>query len=382
MKHRNIALLFMFLFLISCHDKVNQKEASGELERYKPNYAHFFDIEYHTDYKKISIYSPWDNEQLSFSYILPYDSVPKEKHQKAGDFVVETKDPALVVLSAPIAGALCLLELDSLIVGLTDPQFIYDSDLHQSIENKEIKNVGKNIQLQMETLIALQPTLIFGSGWDRLSADYQQLISLAYVPVLMYDWQEYHPLGKAEWLVFVAAFFNEEEKAISQFKQIEKSYLSLAESEKQVHKPLVLNGSEYQGIWYSAGGQSYMSLLYAHAGGDYILKADSSKGSVSLDFEVVLQDASRAQVWMYTGGLDDYSMQALQGEKYQYFKALQKGNVFSYHKRITDYGANDYWESATWQPHVVLQDLVHIFHGDDSADTLLYYFNRVEREHR
>lgn len=377
MKKRKLFICIILLFAIgnSCQSPKN-KEKQAAIKSYIPQYAQFFRIDYQEHSKTIHILNPWGNENLNFEYHIAMDSLAQLEKSNGFSFNISKKPQNIAVFSSPIFGMLNFLNKKELIKGITDPELIYDSTIQTLIEQEKIINIGKSIQINMEKLISLQPDLVMGSGWDRVSADYEKMISLNIIPFLMYDWQEQHPLGKAEWLVLLGALFNEEEQTTEMFKNIEAKYNSLKAETVNEQRPLVFNGSEYQGIWYSAGGKSYISQLYQDAGAQYLMESDSSQGSITLDFEVLMNKAAQADIWMYTGGTNENKITETQSPKYQGFKAVQDQQIYSYAGRLNENGANDYFETGSFRPDLVLQDLIRIFHSSNQDS--LYYFKRVE----
>ena len=59
------------------------------------------------------------------------------------------------------------------------------------------------------------------------------------------------------------------------------------------------------------------------------------------------------------------------------FNALQSGKVFNSINRITRGQANDYWESGIINPHLILADLIAIFHPDLLSDHQLFYYQQI-----
>jgi len=336
-------ILASILVFNSCHTKTKKKE-NKPIESYQPQYARFFKIDYFDSYKKISILNPWENEDLNINYyITNSDSLKLTDNQL--NFIIHHQPEKTIALSSPMVGLIYILGLDSTLVGVSDPGLIYNQKIYEDVEEGKIENVGKDIAVDMENILSLQADLIIGSGWDKMSPDVERMIKLKQTPLLMYDWQETHPLGKAEWMVLLASFFNMEDEAIELFQGVEKRYEELKKAAHYDKQPSIFNGSEYQGIWYSAGGQSYMSQLYRDAGGKYIMRNDSSKGSVMLDFEVIMAKAEITDIWMYTGSTDAASLSLLNNPKYQAMAAVRNHHVFSYHKKLNSRGANEYWET-------------------------------------
>lgn len=376
-KLKYFSLIGIFTFLVfSCDSPVSEIKKTA-VDKYTPEYAKFFKIDYYNHYKKISILNPFGNKSMDLEYLIATDSLADFSKEKASAFRIISKPKKIIALSSPIIGLINILELDKKVVGLTDPDLIYDSATKVHIKSGNITNIGKSIQVNMEKLIVLDPDLIIGSGWDEMSSDYERMITLKMIPLLMYDWQEKHPLGKAEWMVLLGSFFNEEEQAIEQFGHIKQNYTKLKQDVADKKQPVVFNGSEYQGIWYSAGGKSYMTQFYKDAGGTYLLEDNEAQGSITFDFEVLMHKASNADIWMYTGGVGQESIQLINSTKYQYFKAVKTGEIYSYHGRQNAMGANDYWETGGWRPDIVLHDLINIFHQKAESDLELYYFKKV-----
>ncbi len=372
------ALILLWGVLFSCNPP-HPTHANLEAEyAYIPKYAEFFRIDYFEHYKKITIINPWDKQIINFEYFIATDSTKLPVSTKSNSFQIQQTPKSTVALSSPMVGMLNTLEMGYLIKGLTDPELIYDSLTAAKVASGEIKNIGKSIQINMEKLMMLNPDIIIGSGWNQMSADYKKMIKLKMTPVFMYDWQEMHPLGKAEWMILLAAFFNEENKAKQIFNKIEHRYNTMKESLSGKTRPSVFNGSEYQGIWYSAGGNSYLSQLYIDAGANYLMKNDSSQGSIKLDFEVLMDKAANTSIWMYTGVVSQSHTALFHSPKYRNFNAVKKHQIYSYHKRMRNNGANDYWETGGLRPDLVLQDLIRIFHQEEGEQLELYYFDRVE----
>lgn len=52
--------------------------------------------------------------------------------------------------------------------------------------------------------------------------------------------------------------------------------------------------------------------------------------------------------------------------------------MFNNNKRLNENGGNDYWESGVTNPHLVLADLIRIFHPDLLPDHELYFYQKLE----
>lgn len=121
--------------------------------------------------------------------------------------------------------------------------------------------------------------------------------------VLNKEYLEKNPLGRSEWLKFMALFYNKEALANEYFNEISQAYLQMsAMAQKTKEKPTVFLGLPDRGIWYVPGGNSFMSQLIQDAGGNYLWKDLPQNGSVPLDLELVLAKAQKADFWFNPGG--------------------------------------------------------------------------------
>jgi iron complex transport system substrate-binding protein len=160
------------------------------------------------------------------------------------------------------------------------------------------------------------------------------------------------PLGRAEWIKFIALFFNREADATAIFDGIVDEYTALTELAAGAEtRPTVFTDSAYEGTWYMAGGDSYTAHLLADAGADYIYKDDESTASLYLDFETVLDDAAGADFWVNANGFWFSPEDALASdERYAEFAAFQNQQVYLNNQRMNAFGGIDYYESGVASP--------------------------------
>src|SRR4030095_16208520 len=125
----------------------------------------------------------------------------------------------------------------------------------------------------------LRPGMVMGY---TMNSDYGQFkkIEDLHVPVVINaEYLERHPLGRAEWIKFMALFFNKEKLADSVFRSIEQSYLETkAMADRVTSRPSVLSGVVYSEAWFLPGGKNYASTILNDAGCDYLWKDDPSSG--------------------------------------------------------------------------------------------------------
>lgn len=65
--------------------------------------------------------------------------------------------------------------------------------------------------------------------------------------------------------------------------------------------------------------------------------------------------------------------------RYANFAAVKTGNVYNNNARINNSGGNDYWESGTSNPDIVLSDLIKILHPEILPNHQLVYYRKLEK---
>jgi iron complex transport system substrate-binding protein len=198
--------------------------------------------------------------------------------------------------------------------------------------------------------------------------------------VLVSDFMETTPLGRAEWIKFMALFFNREAAAEEHFADVAARYEEMAALVHGIEeKPTVLMGFENRGTWYLPGGQNYMARYVADAGGNYLWADDDSSGRIPLDFEAVYEQGGNADYWLnlsqFWTSLDD----VLAGdERYANFAPFTAGTIYNHNARLNEGGGNDFNESGHANPDVILADLIKIFHPNLLPDHELIYYRHLK----
>jgi len=239
--------------------------------------------------------------------------------------------------------------------------------------------LGNTHLVNAEMIINHSPDIVMKYIYGSKETVDDKIIKAALPVAFNLEFMENHPLGRAEWIKFVAAFFEKDEMADSIFSSIEKEYRRLVKlsSEEKV-KPTVLDGSSYKGVWYAAGGQSYSAKMYADAGAEYYWRTDSNKGSIPVSFEFVIDKQAEADYWF--GPSTGKRKELLNiDSRYTKLKSFREGNVYFFGKRVNPNGGLDYFESGVTRPDKVLKDLIWVFHPellDSNFDP--YYLKKME----
>jgi iron complex transport system substrate-binding protein len=243
-----------------------------------------------------------------------------------------------------------------------------------------VKEVGHDQGLNYETIVSLEPDVLFLFGVEgSVTAASQKLEEMGIQVVYCAEYLENHPLGKAEWIRFFAQFFGMEEEASHFFDRIDSSYQELAYlASESGEEPLVLTGLPWKDTWYMAGGQSFASRLIEDAGGNFLWKENPSSEAVPMDIESVYARAFTAGIWINPGVAGSIGELIRSDERFSDLPVVRTGRVYNNIARMNSGGGNDYWESGTVRPDLILADLIFLFHPSILPDHALIYYRKLK----
>ncbi len=370
-----LSSIICLLFLSSCNNKnsgnriVNQ-QSNNDLSI---QYAQGFNVSRFDDYTKITIFNPWMKGQIMRSYIL----VDKTKEMP--------KDlPEGTVIKVPLGRVVCyssvhcsILEelgvIDS-VVGVCEPQYVDIPVIQKKIQTGAIVDLGMSSNPNVEKIMLMNPDAILSSPLKEVG--YGKVESVGIPLIDCVDYMESTPLGRTEWIRFLALLFGKEALADSLFTKTVQSYQELKTLASSVKKrPTVITEKKYGNAWHLPGGQSYMALLLRDAGAAYYWENDSTTGSLSLSFETVLDKCERADFWLIKYFSNkDLNYNGLQAEyaPYAYFDAFKNKHIFGCNTEM-----NRYYEELPIHPDYVLKDLISIFHPDLLPGYQLRYYKKL-----
>ncbi|MCC7565093.1 MAG: ABC transporter substrate-binding protein [Methanomicrobiaceae archaeon] len=364
-----------------------QGNAAGEealfINKSYPEYARGFSIEYHGTYKVISIHDPWGRADENFTYLLVQrgEEIPAG-YPDAQVFFIPVR--AAVTLSPIHLSQISQLNESGTVKGHNAVVLMYDEEIRRLVQEGSIEEIGSSTQsmttmLKMERIIELEPDVVFCvANGNREYDSHYKLREVGLKPAVTAEWMENHPLARAEWIKFIAYFYNREREANDFFDGIKNNYTAVsAKTKAVVDKPTVFSGIDYQGTWYAPGGDSYVATLFRDAGAEYFLPNDNKRGGRPLDFEVVYERAHDADYWINIGYSDNINELLALDPRYAKFGAFKSGNIYHYNARVSASGGNDYWQSGVLRPDIVLQDLVKILHPELVPDHELHYYRHI-----
>ncbi|NWF67752.1 MAG: ABC transporter substrate-binding protein [Chloroflexi bacterium] len=364
---------------------VEQYDASVDYfpDKSEPQLTDAFTVEYFNHYKLVTVLMPWPGAEAAdaFTYALVQCGTPAPDDLPENTLVIEVPVQRVVTMSTTYVPTLTLLDVVARIVAVDEGDYINDAAVRARLDSGDISEVGYGSGVNVEALLELEPDLIMTQSFGTPDFDAEPLLTAAGLPVVVNgDWVETTPLGRAEWMKFVALFFNGEAAANTAFEGIVERYNALAALTADVDtRPTVFVGSVFQDTWFMAGGASYTAQLLRDAGAAYVNADDPNTGSIPLDFEAAFALAGEADFWVNPDQLFwRTAADVLASDtRYANFAAYTSGNVYNNTARVNAFGWADYYESGLANPDTILADLIYIFHPDLLPEHELVYYQRL-----
>ncbi len=329
-----------------------------------------FTVEYFNSYKVLSVADAFDGAP-GFTYVLVQCGTPAPSPADfpEGTQFIEVPAADLITLSTTQLPALSQLDLLEHLVGVDSGFYISNPEVARLIADGEVAEVGFGAEINIELVLELQPQLVMSYGYNPATDAHPVLLEAGIFTALDASWRELSPLGRAEWLKFTALFYNREAQASAIYQDIAAQYeaVKAAAAVAADDRPHVLINSflGYADAWFIPGGETYVGRLIRDAGGDLLLAEAGSATSQGLSFEVAYEGGFDADIWLVEtfgiySGADLLALDSRFGD----FAAFQSGDVWNNNRDENANGGNNYYEAGVTNPHLVLADLVAIFHPD------------------
>ena len=351
-----------------------------KMEKGLIQYATRFHIADSGNYKVVSVIKPkGKNKGTDYQYILSGKGNPTPRYFTEGH-PVQTPIERFTIRSAGEAAMVALLDDLDKVVAISDPNWIANPYLLQKVATGEVKVIGRGKSINTELVLKIQPDAVLEIGTGTKYDITQQLIELGLTPIMNCIHLEDHPLGVAEWIKYFGAFLNKEERAEKLFDKIVSQYDSLARIVKNVNrKPTVIVGNSRKGMWSTHGSSNYFIRLIHDAGGLYILEDSTDYQENLISMEKALAEGQIADLWLHPGqGIKDLKELLSEDARYQYFKSVKEQRVYNNTQWLSEGGRNHYWEEGVMEPHLLLADLIRIFHPSILPNHKLKYYQLIQ----
>jgi iron complex transport system substrate-binding protein len=374
-------LCILLIIITSCNGN-HEITKSSVLQSENPGLFHAerFKIEKNNKYTTLKILDPWQgakNVTQNYYLIKRGSELPQGLDSSSVIYVPVKK---MICMSTTHIAMISALGEENTISGVSGTDYIFSKSLIENIEKGLIKDIGYEANLNKELIIKISPDLIMMYGIGSESAGYLGRIKELGIRVLFNaDYLETDPLSKAEWIKLFGALYCKENLADSIFNSEVDSYNKIKSyiSTNITERPKVLLGLPFKDTWYISPGNSFISKLISDAGGSYLWEKTTSAVSMPFGIENVYLSALTADYWLNIGSVNYKNEISSMDQRLSELPCFKKGNLFNNNNQTTLKGGNDYWESGTIYPHLILKDIASIIHPDLFPDTKLFFYRKI-----
>ncbi|HCC70317.1 MAG TPA: hypothetical protein DEQ09_04085 [Bacteroidales bacterium] len=377
----NLKLFGFISLMILAGCKTDKTKTSSTSEKFNNEYSTRFIIDSYDDYRKITVINPWQGaEGKHFEYYITDDTALLPQGIEKSKIIISPVK-SIVCTSTTHIAMLDVLDRINLVEGVSGSDFVFNEELRKKIDSGDVYDVGHENGYNTELIYSIDPDIVLvcsvGSesvpAFNRLS---EQGITVMYIA----DYLETHPLARTEWIKVYGELLNRQEEAKKIFREVKNEYKSIVEQIDILYKnkPGVLLGLPFKDKWFVSPGNSYISKLIEDAGGNYLWSELQSNVSVPMSLEAVCSKAVNADIWLNTGTAMTINNIRMTDQRLADLPVLSQGSVFNNNKRLNRYGGNDYWESGTVNPHILLKDIASILNPDLFPGHELVYYTQLK----
>ena len=378
------ALLIAVVFFYGCQESGNKANFDdlqpSDIQPFQNEYAESFEVTAYDSFLHAKVKSPWQGADRSFGYQIP----------KTESFSPSEKDNAVTVASSPenvvCLSSTCIVMMHALgltdkISGISGTDITSVDEVIEKAESGKIRQTGDARNVDLEQVIDLEPDLVITFGSEGSNRQVLPKLQETGINVVYHaEFLENAPLARAEWIRFFAAFFDKADKADSIFQNAERYYHKYSQKIKDSDdRPSVITGKDLSGTWYVPGGKNYQTHFIRDAGGAYVWEDTDESGSLSLSFEEVYDKGADAEFWLINAkGMKEVSDLYKEDTRYEKFRAFREGNLYNTHGGISESGAYPYWDKGVINPHLILADLISVFHPEKMPEHELEFYRKLK----
>lgn len=350
------------LVFISCGLTPEQEGAKVGWSAIPNAYAKNFELQVRGEERRLVVFGPQGRTDTVGVHL--YRTV-----QNGGE-ALPTPIERAVVMSTTHLPFFSALGIGDVVVGTAHADQVRDPFFSEAVRQGRVQDVSRADGVDRERMTALDPQVVFdlpfGMSDRRDVADHTVLIT---------EYLEAHPLGRAEWIRFFGMLFGKEQRADSLFKAIEHRYTFLRGQRNLLPAPpSVLFCSHWEGTWFAPPGNSYMATLIEDAGGRYVYSDREETGNIPVPLErlLVMGDTiDHLGVLLAYPGTVDRKVLVGGDPRILVLKAVQKGAFYG------NSSTSDLFGQAVLEPEQILLDLRSIFHPGSAGGRKSRYFRAI-----
>ena len=302
--------------------------------------------------------------------------------------VLERPLDNIVCMSSSQVAGLAAIGADSVISAVSGIRYVSNPAIRARAEadgyladgQSRVYDIGYESSLDYERILKLNPDIVLTYTVSGAEPQYiTRLRSLGVRVLVLHDHLEDHPLARAEYIRMYGALTGRQALADSLFEEISSRYESLAaRPDDKSDRVNVLLNVPYGDAWYIPGEESYMARLIRDAGGEVLGARQGTSISGTVTLEQAYELSQEADIWLNPGAFRTRKELENAHHAFPMFGPLKNGKpIYNNTLRTTPEGGNDFWESGSVRPDLILEDLIRIFsdhsldiNGNDSLDVI------------
>ena len=375
-KTRLLVASLVLLLPLSCDSKKERKEVESTNTDLK--YAEGFSVRKEGRLTYVTINNPYPGATEWYNYLL----IPKGETIPALDAnteIIHIPIKQIICTSTTHIPLLDYLNKTDALIGFPTTDYISSEVMRKRIDAGLITDLGIDKGMNVELLYSLSPELVMSYTMTSDLGQLKKIKELGIPVVVNSDFLEKHPLGRAEWIKFMALFFNKEKEADSVFNEIEKEYLAIQQlAGETTERPTVMCGIVYGDAWFMPAGKNYSAHILKDAGTTYLWSDTESNGFLELSFESVYEKAQHADLWIGVGSFNSLKEIQAAESRYTLFNPFREKQVYTYNARKGAKGGSEFLELGYLRPDLILKDLVKIAHPALLPDHELFFHRKLE----
>lgn len=324
-------------------------------------------VEYHRNWKRVT-FTPSVDTRETLSLVLVQCGTPPPKLGPR-DTLVEVPVRDFATANVSLLGAAHLLGIDDRLKGVPTRNVSIPA-IAARIERGETIPIYAAQHGNGEQAAALGADLFFTFYSAYPDANIHPLLKrLGVVSAPQSDHTEPTPLGRAEWIKYVALFFNLEARANQLFDERAARYEALRALAAHVEaRPLVQLGyPESRDEWSQAGGHNQLYRLIEDAGGRHAWHDNAIAGSLTYaPMEKLFDRAATADFWLgnFMPGAAEMATLRRDHPRLAWLRAVRNERVYWFDAGKVGPFANSWSDQGMTEPQDALAELIAILHPE------------------
>jgi iron complex transport system substrate-binding protein len=352
------------LAFTACTRKAGLESAGSKVED-TTAFTERLSIIRHDSFQVVEIRNPWQgSEGVSHSYILLKEGMPVPQGYNESE-IIPVPVRKVVCMSTTHVAMVAALGEEGSIAGISGSRYVCSPSVRELISSDSILEVGYENSLNNELLLRISPDLIimYGIG-NETAGQVAKLRDMGFRVIVNADYLETEPLKKLEWLRLFGALYCREYLADSLVNSEKAAYYRIFSytDSATATRPGVMLGLPFNDSWYISPGNSFAARFVKDAGGKYLWEDYISDITVPMSLESVFLRALKADYWLNPGSADNRNEIIATDQRLGGLSCYSEGRIFNNNRKMSPGGGNDYWESGSVHPSVILKDIASILH--------------------